>query len=94
MRTYFVYILSNHTNSVLYTGMTGNLSRRILEHKHGSITNAFTKKYRMYKLVWYAEFNSPNEAISIEKKIKGWRRSKKIGLIREMNPAFASLNPS
>ena len=94
MRTYFVYILTNHVNSVLYIGITNDLERRLYEHRHLQDINSFTKRYRLYKLVWFQEFNSPKEAIEIEKRIKGWRRSKKIDLIMNANPIFASLDPS
>ena len=90
-KNYFVYIITNHTNTVLYTGVTNNLSRRIKEHKNGLVNSSFTKKYHLYKLIWFEEFNSPEEAILIEKRIKGWKREKKINLIRKKNPNFNDL---
>jgi len=90
-RQWFVYILTNYTNSVLYTGMTNDLGRRIEEHKAGIIVSSFSKKYRLYKLIWCQEFDSPEKAIAIEKRIKGWRREKKIALIKETNPNFQDL---
>ncbi|PIU03666.1 excinuclease ABC subunit C [Candidatus Shapirobacteria bacterium CG08_land_8_20_14_0_20_39_18] len=87
----FVYILTNFTNTVLYTGVTNNLERRIWEHKNHLFKNSFTDKYKIYKLLWYQEFNSPEEAITAEKKIKGWTRQKKINLIMELNPEFKEL---
>jgi len=87
----YVYILTNYQNTVLYTGITNSLLRRILEHKKGLVQNSFTHKYRLYKLVWFEEFNSPQEAIESEKKIKGWTRKKKIALINANNPRFQDL---
>jgi len=67
------------------------LERRIWEHKNHLFKNSFTDKYKIYKLLWYQEFNSPEEAITAEKKIKGWTRQKKINLIMELNPEFKEL---
>ena len=88
---YFVYIITNYKNSVFYTGITNNLEKRIYEHKKGIFNNSFTKKYHLYKLVWFEKFNSPTEAIATEKKIKGWTRNKKINLIKNKNPKFIDL---
>ena len=90
-KSWFVYIITNYKNTVLYTGVTNDLIRRIWEHKTGIIKNSFSKKYRLYKLIWFEEFNTPQEAIEAEKKIKGWRREKKISLIKEKNPNFQDL---
>jgi len=87
----YVYIITNHINSVLYIGVTNNLGRRIYEHKTGIINNSFSKRYRLYKLIWFQEFNSPSEAIAAEKKIKGWTREKKITLIKKENPNFTEI---
>lgn len=89
--SWYVYIITNHANTVLYTGITNNLQRRVYEHKKGVDISSFSKKYHLYKLLWYEEFPSPIEAISIEKKIKGWKRYKKIDLIKTMNPLFINL---
>ena len=88
--TYYTYIITNYKNTVLYTGMTNNLQQRVLQHKKG-INDSFSRKYRLYKLVWFQEFEDVNEAISAEKRIKGWKRSKKMALIRELNPVFRDL---
>jgi len=90
-RTYFVYIISNHRNTVLYTGVTNDLERRIEEHRQGVNVSSFSKKYRLYKLIWFQEFTSPEEAIAAEKRIKGWTREKKIKLIITTNPKFQDL---
>ena len=87
----FVYILTNHTNTVLYIGVTNNLIRRISEHILHFSTNSFVTKYHLYKLVWFQEFKTPVEAIEIEKKLKGWKRYKKINLIIKTNPEFKNL---
>jgi len=84
-KNYFVYIVTNYTNSVLYIGVTNNLIRRIEEHKLGLVKNSFVKRYRLYKLVWYREFDNSIGAIEVEKKIKKWRREKKMKLIKQMN---------
>ena len=91
MKHYYVYILTNKSNKVLYTGVTNNILRRIYEHKAGFI-KGFTKKYRVKKLVYFESFTNPNDAIAAEKKIKGWLRSKKIVLIESMNPNWKDLS--
>lgn len=92
MKQWSVYIITNHKNIVLYTGITNNLKRRIWEHKEKIIGNSFSKKYRLYKLIWFEMFNNPQQAIEIEKKIKGWTRVKKINMIKAKNPTFQDLN--
>lgn len=90
-KNYFVYIITNYTNTVLYTGITNNLQKRVEAHKSGLVDFSFTKKYHIYKLVWFDEFNTPEEAILIEKRIKGWKREKKINLIKQKNLNFNDL---
>ncbi len=90
MRIYYVYIATNKTNAVLYTGVTNNLERRIYEHKN-KLVSSFTSKYNVNKLVYYEEFYFPAEAIAAEKRIKGWVRKKKIELIISLNPNFNDL---
>ena len=87
----FVYIITNYANTVFYTGVTNNIQRRVYEHKTGIVDNSFSKKYHLYKLVWFEEFNSPKEAIVIEKKVKDMRREKKLKLIKDKNPKFNDL---
>ena len=91
VKSWFVYILTNYSNSVLYTGITNNLNRRISEHKEGLIKDSFTSRYKLYKLLWFEEFPSPNEAIQVEKRVKDFRRDKKINLIKLKNPNFQDL---
>ena len=91
MKKYYVYIAVNKRNTVLYTGVTSNLYKRIYEHKN-KLLEGFTKKYNINKLVYYESFNHPEEAISAEKKIKGWLRKKKDELINSFNPEWKFLN--
>ena len=93
VKKWFVYIITNYTNNVFYIGITNNLIKRCWKHKKGFIKLSFSSKYRLYKLVWFEEFNSPQEAIEIEKKIKKWSRKKKLNLIKEKNPKFQDLFP-
>ena len=87
--TYQVYILSSESK-VIYTGMTNNLERRINEHKN-KLIEGFSKRYNMYKLVWYEETDDVGVAIAFEKKIKGWKRFKKATMIEEENPGWDDL---
>lgn len=91
MKEYYVYLLTNHNNSVIYCGITNDLQRRIWEHKNSTNHDSFTAKYKTYKLVWFEQFSTPEEAIIIEKRIKGWIRVKKINLIKSKNPLFEDL---
>lgn len=88
--TFFTYIATNKNNTVLYTGVTNNLRRRIYEHAKKT-HSGFTAKYNVNKLVWYEMFASPTEAIAAEKRIKGWTREKKLTLVRNSNPDFTNL---
>ena len=90
MNKYYVYILTS-SKGTLYTGMTGNLFERILQHKNKSI-EGFTKKYNINRLVYYEEFRTARLAIEREKQIKRWRRSKKIDLIKTINPTWKDLS--
>ncbi|MDH7602434.1 MAG: GIY-YIG nuclease family protein [Armatimonadota bacterium] len=86
----FVYIMTNKRNGTLYVGVTGNLERRVAEHKTGAVPG-FTSKYGLTKLVWYEQYSSPREAIYREKQIKNWRRAWKIALIEKHNPEWQDL---
>ena len=84
--------MSNRTRShVLYVGVTGNLPRRVLEHK-SKLTEGFTSRYNLTRLVYYEHFSYPDAAIEREKEIKGWRRSKKLMLVESMNPRWYDLS--
>ena len=88
---YYVYILTNKTNKVLYIGVTNNLERRICEHKAG-IVEGFTQKYNVKKLVYYETTTDVNVAIEREKSLKKWARVKKEFLIRQQNPYWRDLS--
>ena len=89
---YYVYILTNSTNKVLYTGITNNLERRLEEHKSKVKPNSFTSKYNVHKLVYYEHTTDVESAISREKQIKGGARAKKIALIEKANPIWKDLS--
>ena len=89
--SYWIYIMTNTHKTVLYTGMTNDLTRRICEHKSGE-GSAFTKRYCVNKLVFWERFDHPNEAIAAEKKIKAGSRAKKIELIEKDNPFWKDLS--
>ncbi|HJX60620.1 MAG TPA: GIY-YIG nuclease family protein [Thermodesulfobacteriota bacterium] len=87
---YYVYIMTNRSKT-LYTGVTNDLTRRVYEHKNKMI-DGFTKKYNITKLVYFEETNDILSAITREKQIKGWLRSKKIALIGSVNPKWEDLS--
>lgn len=89
-RQYFVYIMTNKRNTVLYTGVTNDLGRRIFEHKEKELPG-FTKRYNVTKLVYYEVYDDPYNAICREKQIKGGSRKKKIDLIQSENPEWRDL---
>lgn len=91
MNTYFVYLLTNQTKTVLYVGVTNNLERRINEHKSETI-DGFTKKYKVVNLVYFEMFSDVNDAIAREKQIKRWSRKKKNALIDSLNPTWRDLS--
>jgi putative endonuclease len=83
-KEYFVYIMTNKFNTVLYTGVTNDLMRRAWEHKEGS-GSIFTSRYRVTKLVYYESYENINLAIAREKQIKGGSRQKEIDLVNDLN---------
>ena len=87
---YWVYIMTNKSHSVLYTGVTNDLYRRYMEHKNG-VVEGFTKRYRCHSLLYYEFYNNVEEAIVREKEIQGWSRRKKETLIMSLNPHFWNL---
>ncbi len=87
---YFVYIMVNRNNKVMYVGMTNDLYRRVQEHKTGQRAG-FTKNYHVDKLVYYETFQDVNLAIAREKEIKKWRREKKDKLVEKNNPNWNEL---
>ena len=89
-KAYFVYLMTNKTNRVIYTGVTNNLIRRIREHRNKNVSS-FTSKYNVTKLVYFETFDDINEAIKREKQLKAGSRRRKIDLINRLNPAFEDL---
>jgi len=89
-KQYYVYIMTNKNNTVLYTGVTNNLKRRIYEHK-AKLVKGFTEKYNITKLVYYEIFEDSYNAIAREKQIKGGSRQKKIDLVNSMNKDWKDL---
>ncbi|MDA3840518.1 MAG: GIY-YIG nuclease family protein [Patescibacteria group bacterium] len=90
-KSYFVYILASVKNGTLYIGMTNGLEKRTLQHKEG-VSDSFTKKYKVDKLVHYEIFEKPINAIGREKQLKAWRREWKIALIEKENPGWVDLS--
>ncbi len=90
MNDYYVYILTNDRDKLLYIGVTNNLQRRVYEHKNG-LFEGFTKDYGIHKLVYYEMCHDVKDAIKREKQLKNWRREKKIALIERMNPNWKDL---
>lgn len=86
----YVYIMTNKSNAVLYTGVTSNLIKRVYEHKHKYV-KGFTNKYKINKLVYYELFKDINNVIKREKQIKAGSRAKKIELISRLNPDWKDL---
>ena len=90
MNGYFVYIMANKYNNVLYTGVTNNIRRRVYEHKM-KLIQGFTSQYNCTKLVWYEQFEDINLAISREKQLKNWKRTWKNTLVETNNPNWNDL---
>ena len=88
---FYVYILTNRNNRVLYTGVTNDLVRRVYEHKHHLIQNSFSAQYNVDKLVYFEETTSSRAAIEREKQVKGWSRAKKNKLVESKNPGWEEL---
>lgn len=94
MQNYFTYILTNKNKTVLYTGVTNNLKRRLFEHLEDSngVRKTFAGKYNCHYLVYYERFQYIEHAIKREKEIKGWIRAKKEKVITEFNPNWLFMN--
>ena len=88
---YYVYMLSNWDDSVLYIGVTSNLPKRLYEHRIG-LMEEFTKKYNVHKLVYFEQTTDVYSAISREKQLKKWHREKKNALIETKNPEWKDLS--
>ena len=89
MEMYWVYIMTNRSRT-LYTGVTSDLARRVYEHRHQQVAS-FTSRYKIDRLVHAESFSEVLDAISREKQIKGWLRSKKLALIARSNPDWRDL---
>jgi putative endonuclease len=88
---YWVYILTNKRCSALYIGITNNIALRLWQHRYGE-AEGFAKRYHLNRLVWVEHFRNVNDAIACEKKLKGWRRARKIVLVEKMNPRWLDLS--
>ncbi|MEO5719305.1 MAG: GIY-YIG nuclease family protein [Chthoniobacterales bacterium] len=91
MNAYYLYMMTNRSRVVLYTGVTNDLERRVWEHQHGSV-KGFTERYRLRLLVYHETYHDIRQAIDREKEIKGWRRSKKNTLVETLNPKWNDLS--
>lgn len=91
MNQYFVYILTNQYNNVLYIGVTNNLQGRIWEHKN-KVVKGFTEKYKLNKLVYFEQTENVMSALNREKQLKNWHRKWKDDLITEFNPSWRDLS--
>lgn len=93
MGMYYVYILTNWCDSVLYIGVTNNLERRLYEHRQ-SFVKGFTKTYNIHKLVYYETTGDVRSVLEREKQLKKWSRAKKTALVQTMNPEWKDLSAS
>ena len=89
-KDYYVYVLTNENNNVMYIGITNDLKRRVYAHKSNTI-EGFTKKYHVHKLVYYEITTDVNSAIAREKQLKKWKRAKKNALVETLNPKWKEL---
>jgi putative endonuclease len=89
-KEYYIYLLTNKHNNVLYAGVTNDLVRRIYEHKN-KLQKGFTEKYNVDRLVYYEAYTGIVDAIAREKQIKGWSRKKKDDLVSQFNPEWKDL---
>ncbi|SRR5260221_2323027 len=89
-KTYYVYIMTNKHNTVFYTGVTNDLTRRVFEHKD-KLVEGFTKKYNIWKLIYFEEYSDIRLALEREKQVKDYRRAKKFELIKKDNPKFEEI---
>ncbi len=90
-KLYYVYILSNWNDKVLYIGVTSNLPKRLYEHQN-HLVNGFSAKYNTYKLIYFESTTDVYSALSREKQLKNWNRAKKNALISQRNPQWEDLS--
>jgi putative endonuclease len=93
MQAYWTYMLASKPHGTLYIGVTNGLIRRVEQHREGT-ASAFTRKYKVHRLVWHEEFVDIQEAIQREKTMKEWPRAWKINLLEQSNPHWIDLYPS
>ena len=91
---YYVYIMTNKHNTVLYTGMTNDLIRRVYVHKNHMDKGSFTARYNVEKLVYFEQTESVVSAIEREKQIKSWNRKRKLDLVESQNPEWVDIYES
>jgi putative endonuclease len=91
MKLYYIYILAS-IKRVLYIGITSNFEQRLAAHRAHAYPRSFTAQYNVTRLVYYEEYTRVQDAITREKQLKGWRRSKKVALIEGMNPEWRDLS--
>ena len=89
--SYYVYVLSGMSDTVLYTGVTNDQIKRVYQHKNNVDPKSFSARYNVHKLVYYETTDDVYTAISREKQIKSWKRAKKTELINSMNPEWKDL---
>ena len=90
-KSYYIYLLTNWNNKVMYVGVTNDLQRRLYEHKN-KLVKGFTEKYNVDKLVYFEETDDVKSALAREKEIKKWRREKKNNLVCSINPEWKDLS--
>ena len=90
---YYIYMMTNKYNNVIYTGVTNDLIRRVYEHKNHLIKDSFTARYNISKLVFFEEIENIQTAIEREKQIKSWNRKRKEELIQSQNPTWIDQYP-
>ena len=90
MKAYYVYLMTNHSRTVLYTGVTSDLRRRVYEHRE-KLADGFASRYNATRLVWFEQGEDPLAAITREKQIKAGSRARKLALIEAMNPEWREL---
>jgi putative endonuclease len=91
-KQYYLYIMANKRNGVLYIGVTANLIKRVFEHK-SNLVEGFTQKYNVHTLIYYEVYGNVEDAIKREKNMKKWKRNWKIKLINKKNPQWEDLYP-
>ena len=92
MKTWYVYIMTNKPEGVLYTGVTNDIETRVSEHKNKLFNKSFTARYNCDKLVYFEECSDGFEAVKREKRIKKWKRDWKIKLIQDVNPQWQDIS--